>query len=68
MDKIDLIYDAVQNSIQSRENFQNRMNLRLERIEKDIEEFKEFKGRLSGICMCISFVIGLVPHFLSRYL
>lgn len=34
---------------------------RLERIERDISELKQYRAKLTGICVSISTLIGLIP-------
>lgn len=57
MNKIDMMYDMMvdqRNSVSSIEE-------RLTNIEKEVREFKEFKGKLTGVCVTISTLIGFLP-------
>lgn len=63
MDKLSMIYDMM---VDQRECINNLSN-RIERMERDLGELKEFKAKLTGICVAISTAIGLIPSLL-RYL
>lgn len=74
MEKIDILYELIKQNAKSREDFQNNILERLERLETDvmdikteIEDLREFKGKLTGICLTISTLIGLIPY-LFRHL
>lgn len=58
-----MIYDIVVDSRHGLDNF----NDRLMRIEADISELKQYRAKLTGICVTISTIIGLIPSAL-RYL
>lgn len=63
MDKLSMIYDMM---VDQRESI-NKLSNRIEQMEKDLGELKEFKAKLTGICVAISTAIGLIPSLL-RYL
>lgn len=63
MDKLSMIYDMM---VDQRESI-SKLSNRIECIERDISELKEFKAKLTGICVAISTAIGLIPSLL-RYL
>lgn len=63
MDKLSMIYDMM---VDQRESI-SKLSNRIERIEQNIAELKEFKAKLTGICVAISTAIGLIPSLL-RYL
>ena len=63
MDKLSMVYDMM---VDQRESI-NKLSNRIENIERDISELKEFKAKLTGICLTVSTVIGLIPSLL-RYL
>lgn len=63
MDKLSMIYDMM---VDQRESI-NKLSNRIECIERDLAELKEFKAKLTGICVAISTAIGLIPSLL-RYL
>lgn len=62
MDKLDMVYDIV---VESRHEI-GQFNERLLKIEEDISELKQYKAKLTGICVCISTLIGLVPSVLRH--
>lgn len=63
MDKLSMVYDMM---VDQRESI-NKLSNRIENIERNISELKEFKAKLTGICLTISTAIGLIPSLL-RYL
>lgn len=63
MNKIDMMYDMMVDQRNEVNNIQDRLT----NIEKEIRDFKEFKGRLAGVCVTISAIIGTIPH-LFKYL
>lgn len=67
MEKIDLVYNMLEQSIKNRQIFQAEVNQRLTHIEETIEEFKEFKGKLTGICIAISTLIGFIPWIFDKF-
>lgn len=66
MEKIDLVYNMLDQSIKNRQMFQAEVEQRLANMEEDIKDLKEFKGRLSGICIAISSIIGLIPWLFEK--
>lgn len=74
MDKLDMLFNLIEANKKSREDFQNNILERLERMEGDIsdlkteiEDLREFKGKLTGACLTVSTVIGLIP-FIFKHL
>lgn len=65
MEKIDLVYEMLSQSIENRREYQKEVNDRLEAIEKDIKDFKEFKGQLTGVCIAISTILGVIPMVIN---
>jgi len=63
MNKLDMVYDMM---VDQRESI-NSLSNRIANIEKDISELKQFKAKLTGVCLAISTAIGLVPS-LVKYL
>lgn len=63
MNKLELMYDMMVDQ----RNSTNDIKERLVSIEKDIRDFKEFKGRLAGVCATISAIIGLVPYLFRHF-
>lgn len=69
MEKIDILYNLIQQNTKSREDFQNNILERLERMEAEIvdmkteiEDLREFKGKLTGACLTISTLVGIIPY------
>ena len=74
MDKLDMLFNLIETNKKSREDFQNNILERLERLEGDIsdlkteiEDLRELKGKLTGACLTVSTVIGLIP-FIFKHL
>lgn len=63
MNKLDMVYDMM---VDQRESINNLSN-RIANIEKDISELKQFRAKLTGVCLAISTAIGFVPS-LVKYL
>lgn len=61
MNKIDMIYDMM---VDQRDTI-GKLDIRIANIEKEISELKQFKAKLTGVCLTISTIIGLVPSFLK---
>lgn len=61
MNKLDMVYDMM---VDQRECI-NSLSNRIANIEKDISELKQFKAKLTGICLAVSTAIGLVPSLLK---
>jgi len=63
MDKLDMVYDMMvdqRNSIKL-------LSSRIANIEKDISELKQFRAKLTGVCLAVSTAIGFIPS-LVKYL
>lgn len=61
MNKLDMVYDMM---VDQRDTI-NSLSNRIANIEKDISELKQFKAKLTGVCLAISTIIGLVPSLLK---
>lgn len=61
MNKIDLMYDMMVDQ----RNSLNSIDARLNTIEEEVGNLKEFRGRLTGGCLAISTVIGFIPSVLK---
>lgn len=57
-----MIYDIV---LDNRDN-NKKMLERISRIETDISDLKQYKAKLSGVCVTISTAIGLIPSVLKH--
>ena len=56
-----MIYDMM---VDQRDTI-GKLDIRIANIEKEISELKQFKAKLTGVCLTISTIIGLVPSFLK---
>ena len=61
MNKLDMIYDMM---VEQRDAI-NSLSDRVVNIEQDISELKQFKAKITGMCLVISGAIGLVPSVLK---
>ena len=61
MDKLEMIYDMMIDQRNSLKSIDNRLNA----IEDEVGNLKEFRGKLTGVCLAISTVIGLIPNVLK---
>ena len=61
MNKLDMIYDMMVSQRKSLDSIDQRLNA----IEEEVGNLKEFRGKLTGVCLAISTVIGLIPNVLK---
>ena len=62
MEKLDMIYDMMVDQRNSLASIDQRLNA----IEEEVGNLKEFRGKLTGVCLTISTIIGLIPSVLKH--
>lgn len=66
--KLDIILDRVNEISSSNSSFRSDVVVRLNRIEKDINDLKEFKGKVAGACAVASLVFSTIFGWIFRHI
>lgn len=66
--KLDIILDRVNEISSSNASFRNDILIRLNRIEKDVNDLTEFKGKVAGACAVASLVFSTIFGWLFKHI